>query len=171
MSWSKSRNGSLYANSRGFGMSKMQMSSFKNRVGLWLIGVLVLCVQSNFRNNQTAAWPVANPVFTCASVTDVNSPSNFVADPFLYIQVRSYSLWSPCLSFVAGGNGQAAWFFRQYCIGAHDRKVHTSWPQCHRGTSFQLPTARVLESGSFAKEALDSLTSYVTNLQQSRCRN
>lgn len=44
-------------------------------------------VQFNFGNNRTAAWPVANPVFTCASVTDVNFPSNFVADPFLYIRV------------------------------------------------------------------------------------
>lgn len=29
-----------------------------------------------------SAWPVANPVLTCASVTD--TPSNFVADPFIF---------------------------------------------------------------------------------------
>ncbi|CAL9169787.1 unnamed protein product, partial [Musa hybrid cultivar] len=41
----------------------------------------------NVWDNETAAWPVANPVVTCASATDAGFPSNFVADPFLYIQV------------------------------------------------------------------------------------
>lgn len=36
--------------------------------------------------DETAAWPVANPVLTCASVSDAGFPSNFVADPFLYVQ-------------------------------------------------------------------------------------
>lgn len=36
--------------------------------------------------NESAAWPVANPVITCASLSDAGFPSNFVADPFLYIQ-------------------------------------------------------------------------------------
>ncbi|KAF2318433.1 hypothetical protein GH714_007454 [Hevea brasiliensis] len=36
--------------------------------------------------NESAAWPVANPVVTCASVSDAGFPSNFVADPFLYVQ-------------------------------------------------------------------------------------
>lgn len=44
-------------------------------------------VQMNVWREETAAWPVANPVLTCASVSDAGSPSNFVADPFLYIQV------------------------------------------------------------------------------------
>jgi hypothetical protein len=35
---------------------------------------------------------VANPVLTCATATDAGYPSNFVADPFLYIQVRLF-LW------------------------------------------------------------------------------
>ena len=34
------------------------------------------------RTNTPSAWPVANPVFTCAHVTDVSSA--FVADPFLW---------------------------------------------------------------------------------------
>ncbi|XP_051208218.1 glucosamine inositolphosphorylceramide transferase 1 [Lolium perenne] len=33
-----------------------------------------------------SAWPVANPVLTCASATHAGYPSNFVADPFLYLQ-------------------------------------------------------------------------------------
>ncbi|KAK9059817.1 hypothetical protein SSX86_020521 [Deinandra increscens subsp. villosa] len=40
----------------------------------------------NIWDNKSAAWPVANPVVTCASVTDAGFPSNFVADPFLYAQ-------------------------------------------------------------------------------------
>lgn len=44
-------------------------------------------VQTNVSNDDSAAWPVANPVVTCASVSDAGFPSNFVADPFLFIQV------------------------------------------------------------------------------------
>ncbi|KAK8691723.1 hypothetical protein V6N13_075222 [Hibiscus sabdariffa] len=38
--------------------------------------------------NESAAWPVANPVITCASA----SSSNFVADPFLYVQENPLDL-------------------------------------------------------------------------------
>jgi hypothetical protein len=34
------------------------------------------------RANTPSAWPVANPVFTCADVHDV--PASFTADPFIY---------------------------------------------------------------------------------------
>lgn len=47
------------------------------------------CLQSNISNDDSAAWPVANPVVTCASVSDAGVPSNFVADPFLFIQVSN----------------------------------------------------------------------------------
>eukprot|EP00249_Psilotum_nudum_P009583 c22024_g1_i1 orf=477-1013(+) len=40
----------------------------------------------NVQNYKASAWPVANPVLTCGSVSDGSHPSNFVADPFLYIQ-------------------------------------------------------------------------------------
>lgn len=61
--------------------------------GSWSIGLfrgsspfsLKPIEMTNAPNNETAAWPVANPVFTCASVTSLTHPSNFVADPFLYI--------------------------------------------------------------------------------------
>jgi hypothetical protein len=46
-------------------------------------------MQSNVSNDDSAAWPVANPVVTCASVSDGGFPSNFVADPFLFIQVNN----------------------------------------------------------------------------------
>ena len=54
------------------------------------------CVQANVSNDETAAWPVANPVVTCASVSDVGYPSNFVADPFLFIQVIIIIIGSCC---------------------------------------------------------------------------
>lgn len=31
---------------------------------------------------------MANPVLTCATATEAGYPSNFVADPFLYLEVR-----------------------------------------------------------------------------------
>ncbi|CAD5182161.1 unnamed protein product [Musa acuminata subsp. malaccensis] len=39
---------------------------------------------SNKSNNS--AWPIANPVLTCASPSNAGYPTNFVADPFLYVQ-------------------------------------------------------------------------------------
>ncbi|CAI8603980.1 unnamed protein product [Vicia faba] len=62
--------------------------------GSWAIGIfygdspfsLKPIEFSNISNDDSAAWPVANPVVTCASVSDAGFPSNFVADPFLFIQ-------------------------------------------------------------------------------------
>lgn len=62
--------------------------------GSWSIGVfygtspfsLQPIEDRNLWKNESAAWPVANPVITCASASGAGYPSNFVADPFLYIQ-------------------------------------------------------------------------------------
>ncbi|KAK4798896.1 hypothetical protein SAY86_024261 [Trapa natans] len=62
--------------------------------GSWSVGVFYgdspLALKSietvNVWRNHTAAWPVANPILTCASVSDAGVPSNFVADPFIYLQ-------------------------------------------------------------------------------------
>ncbi|KAL8538755.1 hypothetical protein ACS0TY_000676 [Phlomoides rotata] len=62
--------------------------------GSWALGIffgdspfsLKPIEDMNIWKNKTAAWPVANPVITCASLSDAGFPSNFVADPFLYIQ-------------------------------------------------------------------------------------
>ncbi|KAK7268464.1 hypothetical protein RIF29_21163 [Crotalaria pallida] len=62
--------------------------------GSWSIGIfygdspfsLKPIETANVWNNDSAAWPVANPVVTCAAVSDAGYPSNFVADPFLFIQ-------------------------------------------------------------------------------------
>ncbi|KAI9118694.1 hypothetical protein K1719_010139 [Acacia pycnantha] len=47
----------------------------------------------NVWKNETAAWPVANPIVTCASLSDAGFQSNFVADPFLYIQGGTFYLF------------------------------------------------------------------------------
>lgn len=49
---------------------------------------IVINKQENVWKDESAAWPVANPVVTCASVSEAGFPSNFVADPFLYVQVK-----------------------------------------------------------------------------------
>ncbi|KAL2548930.1 Glycosyltransferase family protein 64 protein C5 [Forsythia ovata] len=62
--------------------------------GSWAIGVfhgdspfsLKPIEDVNVWRDKSAAWPVANPVVTCASLSDAGFPSNFVADPFLYAQ-------------------------------------------------------------------------------------
>ena len=58
------------------------ISEFVLKSGVWN------WVQANVWKDEVAAWPVANPVVTCASVSDAGYPSNFVADPFLYEQVQ-----------------------------------------------------------------------------------
>lgn len=47
----------------------------------------------NVWKDETGAWPVANPVVTCASASDAGFPSNFVADPFLYVLVITFLLY------------------------------------------------------------------------------
>ncbi|KAE8713876.1 Glycosyltransferase family protein 64 protein C5 [Hibiscus syriacus] len=69
--------------------------------GSWAIGVFI--GQSPFSlkpietaeiwKNESAAWPVANPVITCASASDSGFASNFVADPFLYVQGDNFYLF------------------------------------------------------------------------------
>lgn len=62
--------------------------------GSWAIGVffghspfsLKPIEAMNVWKDESSAWPVANPVVTCASISNVGFPSNFVADPFLYLQ-------------------------------------------------------------------------------------
>ncbi|OAY79067.1 Glycosyltransferase family protein 64 protein C5 [Ananas comosus] len=68
--------------------------------GSWSIGIYYgksplelspIELQENRSNGNSSAWPVANPVLTCASASMAGYPSNFVADPFLYIQ--DYTLY------------------------------------------------------------------------------
>ncbi|GFQ00345.1 glycosyltransferase family protein 64 protein c5 [Phtheirospermum japonicum] len=62
--------------------------------GSWAIGVfygdspfsLKPIEAMNVWKNKSAAWPVANPAITCASLSNAGFPSNFVADPFLYVK-------------------------------------------------------------------------------------
>ncbi|XP_044508022.1 glucosamine inositolphosphorylceramide transferase 1-like [Mangifera indica] len=66
----------------------------KDSEGSWAIGVfygdspfsLKPIETVNIWRNHSAAWPVANPIMTCGSVSASGFPSNYVADPFLYVQ-------------------------------------------------------------------------------------
>nr|CAD1841798.1 unnamed protein product [Ananas comosus var. bracteatus] len=70
--------------------------------GSWAIGVFFgdspfslepIELQWNEWRNESAAWPAANPVVTCASVSEAGFPSNFVADPFLFIKGDTFYLF------------------------------------------------------------------------------
>ncbi|XWS08065.1 hypothetical protein CRYUN_Cryun41cG0046200 [Craigia yunnanensis] len=69
--------------------------------GSWSIGVffghspfsLKPIETADVWRNESAAWPVANPVITCASASHSGFPSNFVADPFLYVQGDTFYLF------------------------------------------------------------------------------
>ncbi|VFQ83679.1 unnamed protein product [Cuscuta campestris] len=62
--------------------------------GSWAIGVfygdspfsLKPIEDMNIQRDKSAAWPVANPIITCASASQAGFPSNFVADPFLFVK-------------------------------------------------------------------------------------
>jgi hypothetical protein len=57
----------------------------------------------DMQSDKSAAWPVANPVVTCASASEAGFPSNFVADPFLYVQVifLFFNRFSPHFALVS----------------------------------------------------------------------
>ncbi|KAI3851876.1 hypothetical protein MKW98_019875 [Papaver atlanticum] len=62
--------------------------------GSWSIGVyygdspfnLKPIESRNEWKDECSAWPVANPVITCASVSNAGFPSNFVSEPFLFLK-------------------------------------------------------------------------------------
>lgn len=100
--------------------------------GSWAIGIyygdspfsLKPIEAMNVWKDKSAAWPVANPVVTCASLSDSGFPSNFVADPFLYVQVissLSLSLPFSCYHFQIRISDpliscQAFWVTKQCCL-------------------------------------------------------
>ncbi|KAI9156866.1 hypothetical protein LWI28_013369 [Acer negundo] len=63
--------------------------------GSWSIGIfygdspfsLKPIENMNVWRDHSAAWPVSNPILSCASVSQSGFPSNFVADPFMYAQI------------------------------------------------------------------------------------
>ncbi|CAH8324383.1 unnamed protein product [Eruca vesicaria subsp. sativa] len=75
-------------------VSSSSLGCREDNEGSWSIGVyygdspftLKPIETMNVWRNESAAWPVANPVLTCASLTNSGFPSNFVVDPFLYVQ-------------------------------------------------------------------------------------
>lgn len=84
-----------YSRSTNVGVGLNSLGCQEDNEGSWSIGVfygdspfsLKPIEAMNEWRDEGVAWPVANPVVTCASLSDANFPSNFVADPFLYVQV------------------------------------------------------------------------------------
>ncbi|CDY14152.1 BnaC02g02690D [Brassica napus] len=76
-------------------VSSSSLGCREDNEGSWSIGVfygdspftLKPIETINVWRNESAAWPVANPVLTCVSLTSSGFPSNFLAGPFLYVQV------------------------------------------------------------------------------------
>ncbi|KAH7445702.1 hypothetical protein KP509_01G021000 [Ceratopteris richardii] len=90
--------------------------------------------KANISNDKSSAWPVANPILTCASVTDASHPSAFVADPFLFIQgSRIYIFFETKNALTKQGDigvaessdGGASW---RYLGIALDEEWHLSFP-------------------------------------------
>ncbi|AED90753.1 Glucosamine inositolphosphorylceramide transferase 1 [Arabidopsis thaliana] len=75
-------------------VSSSSLGCREDNEGSWSIGVfygdspfsLKPIETRNVWRNESGAWPVTNPVITCASFTNSGLPSNFLADPFLYVQ-------------------------------------------------------------------------------------
>uniref|UniRef100_A0A804M226 Glucosamine inositolphosphorylceramide transferase 1 n=1 Tax=Zea mays TaxID=4577 RepID=A0A804M226_MAIZE len=67
-----------------------------------------------------AAWPVANPVVTCADVAEAGFPSSFVANPFLFIQGDSIYMFFETKNPIASQGDIAA---------AVSKDAGTTWQQ------------------------------------------
>ncbi|BFI25327.1 protein MpGT64.1 [Marchantia polymorpha subsp. ruderalis] len=99
------------------------------------------------QSDKGSAWPVANPILTCASIKDPNNPSNFVADPFLFSQGTNLFVFFETKNTltlqgdigVAKSEDQGAtWHF----VGiALDEDWHLSYPFVfeHQGKIYMMP--------------------------------
>ncbi|KAH6838275.1 glycosyltransferase family protein 47 [Perilla frutescens var. hirtella] len=101
----------------------------------------------NVWKDKSAAWPVANPVMTCASLSDAGFPSNFVADPFLYIQgdvlylfyeTKNSITWQGDIAVAQSTDKGATW--QQLGI-ALDEEWHLSYPYVfdYNGNMYMVP--------------------------------
>ncbi|KAF8397794.1 hypothetical protein HHK36_016717 [Tetracentron sinense] len=123
--------------------------------GSWSIGVfygdspfsLKPIETKNVWKNSGAAWPVANPVVTCASASDARFSSNFVADPFLYVQGDTLYLFYETKNSVTlqGDIGVAKSIDKgatwQHLGIALDEDWHLSYPYVfnHLGQIYMMP--------------------------------
>ncbi|XP_010278278.1 PREDICTED: glycosyltransferase family protein 64 protein C5-like [Nelumbo nucifera] len=123
--------------------------------GSWSVGVfygdspfsLKPIESKNVWKDESAAWPVSNPVVTCASVSDAGFPSNFVADPFLYVQGDMLFLFYETKNSVTlqgdigvakSTDGGATW---QHLGIALDEDWHLSYPYVfnHHDDIYMMP--------------------------------
>lgn len=127
--------------------------------GSWSIGVfygdspfsLKPLEAMNIWKNDSAACPVANPVITCASLTDAGFPSNFVADPFLSIQGDTLYLFYEAknsitmqgdIAVAQSKDNGATW---QQLGVALDEDWHVSYPYVfdYNGNIYMMPESSV----------------------------
>ncbi|KAG6391512.1 hypothetical protein SASPL_149268 [Salvia splendens] len=123
--------------------------------GSWALGVfygdspfsLGPIESMNVWKDKSAAWPVANPVMTCASLSDAGFPSNFVADPFLYIQgdvlylfyeTKNSVTWHGDIGVAQSVDKGVTW---QPLGIALDEEWHLSYPYVfdHNGNIYMVP--------------------------------
>ncbi|CAM6083117.1 unnamed protein product [Calypogeia fissa] len=101
----------------------------------------------NLQNDAGAAWPVANPVITCASIKDPENPSNFVADPFLFLKGNDmYVFFETKNSLTLQGDigvarstdQGATWHFLGISL---DEEWHLSYPFVfeYKGQTYMMP--------------------------------
>lgn len=120
----------------------IELGCQRDNEGSWSIGIyfgssplsLNPIELENIRSDKGSAWPVANPVVTCASVSDASHPSTFVADPFLYIQGSRWCIFFETknaltkqgdIGVVESSDGGASW---KYLGIALDEEWHLSFP-------------------------------------------
>jgi len=90
--------------------------------------------QEGRSNGNSSAWPVANPVLTCATPTEAGYPSNFVADPFLYVEGDTLFLFfeTKTITSMQGDIGVARSFDKgatwEFLGIALDEAWHLSYP-------------------------------------------
>ncbi|XP_078428133.1 glycosyltransferase family protein 47 isoform X2 [Wolffia australiana] len=123
--------------------------------GSWAIGIYygkdpfsLLPIELADKNNDNAsAWPVANPVLSCASVTDAGFPSNFVADPFLFregdalylfFETKTISTMQGDIGVAQSTNNGISWEVLGIAL---DEEWHLSFPFVfkHDGQIYMMP--------------------------------
>ncbi|KAL4451194.1 hypothetical protein ABPG77_009266 [Micractinium sp. CCAP 211/92] len=127
----------------------------RDNEGSWSIGIfkgpspldLLPLERYEPRQDTHVAWPVANPVLTCASVGD--SPSNFVADPFLlrrgdklymFYETKSTEQQKGQIGVAVSSDGGMSF---QHQAVVLDLPWHLSYPFVfeHNGQVYMLPEA------------------------------
>ncbi|CAA6672799.1 unnamed protein product [Spirodela intermedia] len=162
----------------------LAISSFQRPEGSWSVGIyygknpfsLVPIELADKQNGNSSAWPVANPVLTCASATDAGFPSNFVADPFLFIEGDTLYLFFETKSIatmqgdigVARSTNQGEWHLSYPFVFKYNDQVYMMPEGARMGpppvSSHQVPLQWTLEKVLIKRPLVDtSMVKYDTH--------